>query len=330
MVEFIATLLSIWIICWWLFPNKEERQRRRIVRLERKLNLALTGVPHPTDQMRTTLDARKLLYVKETEDGYLLRIKSPRHRAKLSIITSAKDEEFSSHWSSLPLYICIENIGSAKVSCAEDCIFVPLAKTGPVKHRQEIARLYTKGEKMEAYLAKKKAEEERRKAEEERQKAEEERRYQEEKLEREKREREREQERERERARQERERVQHQIWWESEGKYEAQRKREEEIKKEIADKLKEKQRRQELEKIVRQELIEKGELFGDQAKRPPIPKEVADAVYSRDRGKCVYCGSTENLQFDHIIPFSKGGATSVENLQLLCQKCNLEKSNKIG
>lgn len=323
MVEFIATLLCIWIIWWWLFPNKEEKQRRRIVRLENKLNLALTGVPYPTDQMRSTLDARKLLYVKETEDGYLLKVKSPKHRAKLSIITSAKDEEFSSHWSSLPLFISIENIGSAKVSCSEDCIFVPLAKTGPVKHRQEIARLYTKGEKMEAYLAKKKAEEERRKAEEER-------RYQEEKLEREKRERERQEERERYLKQQEEERKQREEWWEREGKYEAQRKREEEIKKEIADKLKEKQRRQELEKIVRQELIEKGELFGDQAKRPPIPKEVADAVYSRDGGKCVYCGSTENLQFDHIIPFSKGGATSVENLQLLCQKCNLEKSNKIG
>ena len=94
--------------------------------------------------------------------------------------------------------------------------------------------------------------------------------------------------------------------------------------------MKERQRKRELEKQVRQELIDSGELFGDQTKRPPIPREVADAVYSRDHGRCVYCGSTENLQFDHIIPFSKGGATSLENLQLLCQKCNLEKSNKIG
>lgn len=101
-------------------------------------------------------------------------------------------------------------------------------------------------------------------------------------------------------------------------------------KEEIAAALKERQRKRELEKQVRQELIDSGELFGDQTKRPPIPREVADAVYSRDRGRCVYCGSTENLQFDHIIPFSKGGATSLENLQLLCQKCNLEKSNKIG
>lgn len=101
-------------------------------------------------------------------------------------------------------------------------------------------------------------------------------------------------------------------------------------KAEIASKLKEKQRRRELEEQVRMELIDSGELFGDQPKRPPIPREVVDAVYRRDGARCVFCGSTENLQLDHIIPFSKGGATSLENLQLLCQKCNLEKSNKIG
>lgn len=101
-------------------------------------------------------------------------------------------------------------------------------------------------------------------------------------------------------------------------------------KAEIAAKIKDRHRRQQLEKIVRQELIDSGELFGDAPKREPISREIVDAVYARDGGRCVYCGSTANLQLDHIIPFSKGGATSVENLQLLCRKCNLEKSNKIG
>lgn len=101
-------------------------------------------------------------------------------------------------------------------------------------------------------------------------------------------------------------------------------------KAEIAERIKEKYRRRQLEKIVRQELIDSGELFGEQPKRPPIPREIVDAVYKRDGGRCVYCGSTQNLQLDHIIPFSKGGATTLENLQLLCQKCNIEKSNKIG
>lgn len=98
----------------------------------------------------------------------------------------------------------------------------------------------------------------------------------------------------------------------------------------IAKKIKERYRKRELEKLVRQELIDSGELYGEQTKRPPIPREVVDAVYKRDGGRCVYCGSVENLHLDHIIPFSRGGATNVENLQLLCQKCNLEKSNKIG
>lgn len=99
---------------------------------------------------------------------------------------------------------------------------------------------------------------------------------------------------------------------------------------EIKEKLLRKKRKQELEKIALQELMDEGEIFPEANKRPPIPKEVVDAVWNRDGGRCVYCGSTENLHLDHIIPFSKGGDTSVENLQLLCQKCNLQKSNKIG
>lgn len=100
-------------------------------------------------------------------------------------------------------------------------------------------------------------------------------------------------------------------------------------KRQMAERIKERHRKRELEKLVRQELIERGEIMVE-AKRPPISKDIADAVYQRDGGKCVYCGASENLQFDHIIPFSKGGATTIENLQLLCQKCNLEKSNHIG
>jgi len=64
--------------------------------------------------------------------------------------------------------------------------------------------------------------------------------------------------------------------------------------------------------------------------RERIPQDVMDAVWRRDEGKCVKCGSKENLEFDHIIPVSKGGANTYRNIQLLCEKCNREKSNKIG
>lgn len=111
---------------------------------------------------------------------------------------------------------------------------------------------------------------------------------------------------------------------------EKKRKALEREKAEIAAKIKERQRKRDLEKQVRQEMLDSGELYGEQIKRPHIPREVVDAIYKRDGGRCVYCGSVENLHLDHIIPFSRGGATNVENLQLLCQKCNLEKSNKIG
>lgn len=67
----------------------------------------------------------------------------------------------------------------------------------------------------------------------------------------------------------------------------------------------------------------------EQTTRTPIPEAVRSEVWRRDGGRCVMCGSVEQLQFDHIIPVSRGGATSVENLQLLCQQCNLVKGSKI-
>ncbi len=65
-------------------------------------------------------------------------------------------------------------------------------------------------------------------------------------------------------------------------------------------------------------------------KRKSIPQSVKDKVWNRDGGKCVECGSNENLEFDHIIPHSKGGANTYRNIQLLCEPCNRSKSAKIG
>jgi DNA-directed RNA polymerase subunit RPC12/RpoP len=67
----------------------------------------------------------------------------------------------------------------------------------------------------------------------------------------------------------------------------------------------------------------------EQTSRAPISEAIKSEVYRRDGGRCVKCGSRENLQFDHIIPVSLGGATSPQNLQLLCQQCNLAKGTSI-
>lgn len=61
-----------------------------------------------------------------------------------------------------------------------------------------------------------------------------------------------------------------------------------------------------------------------------IPSAVKDAVWRRDSGRCVQCGSQIALEFDHIIPFSKGGASTYRNVQLLCQACNRAKAGAIG
>lgn len=61
-----------------------------------------------------------------------------------------------------------------------------------------------------------------------------------------------------------------------------------------------------------------------------ISQSVKDKVWTRDKGKCVICGRNERLEFDHIIPVSKGGSNTYRNIQLLCENCNRTKSDKIG
>jgi len=60
-----------------------------------------------------------------------------------------------------------------------------------------------------------------------------------------------------------------------------------------------------------------------------ISESVRHEVWRRDQGRCCQCGSQENLEFDHIIPFSKGGSNTARNLQLLCEVCNAKKRDRI-
>src|SRR5262249_20281625 len=65
------------------------------------------------------------------------------------------------------------------------------------------------------------------------------------------------------------------------------------------------------------------------ARREGIPEELRRLEYVRDGGKCVECGSSENLEYDHTLPVSKGGAKSEGNLRLLCLICNRRKGSAI-
>jgi hypothetical protein len=63
--------------------------------------------------------------------------------------------------------------------------------------------------------------------------------------------------------------------------------------------------------------------------RTPIPSDLRRAVFERDGGRCVECGATFDLQYDHVLPVALGGATTVQNLQLLCADCNRRKSDSL-
>lgn len=67
--------------------------------------------------------------------------------------------------------------------------------------------------------------------------------------------------------------------------------------------------------------------------RGEVSNKLRYDILNRDGFKCVICGATRNdgakLQIDHIIPVSKGGQTTPDNLRTLCERCNMGKSNKI-
>jgi hypothetical protein len=66
-----------------------------------------------------------------------------------------------------------------------------------------------------------------------------------------------------------------------------------------------------------------------QHRRERPNKATRQAVFARDGGACVECGSTFDIQYDHIIPFALGGSNDIGNLQILCGECNRAKSASI-
>ena len=71
--------------------------------------------------------------------------------------------------------------------------------------------------------------------------------------------------------------------------------------------------------------VEEGQARRVRGGRESIPREMRRAVFERDGGKCAQCGTNFDIQYDHILPVALGGATTIDNLQLLCGDCNREK-----
>jgi HNH endonuclease len=115
------------------------------------------------------------------------------------------------------------------------------------------------------------------------------------------------------------------VWWWFEGEFywESGRYRERDVMALIRDR----QRRaaQRLDRAHMMLNVEEGQAPRERGTRQPVPREVRRTVFERDGGKCAQCGSNFDLQYDHIIPVALGGATTVDNLQLLCGDCNREK-----
>ena len=52
-------------------------------------------------------------------------------------------------------------------------------------------------------------------------------------------------------------------------------------------------------------------------------------VFLRDKFSCQYCGDTNELTFDHLLPRSKGGKTNWDNVVTACSDCNVKKGGRL-
>lgn len=57
-------------------------------------------------------------------------------------------------------------------------------------------------------------------------------------------------------------------------------------------------------------------------------KTLVDHIFDRDGHRCVACGSRNHLTLDHVVPLSKGGNDTEDNLQTLCKSCNSRKKDR--
>lgn len=80
--------------------------------------------------------------------------------------------------------------------------------------------------------------------------------------------------------------------------------------------------------ILIEELREAYKKPPDPNQRPPLPSRLRRQVFERDEYRCRHCDGYIDLQVDHIVPHSRGGPTTLDNLQTLCQKCNSSKGAK--
>ena len=81
-----------------------------------------------------------------------------------------------------------------------------------------------------------------------------------------------------------------------------------------------------------QDIIIVKSFFESTKPKRDVPLKLRDKIFSRDNYKCVFCGRGQRdgvkLHIDHIVPVSKGGSSEADNLQTLCEECNLGKSNR--
>lgn len=64
--------------------------------------------------------------------------------------------------------------------------------------------------------------------------------------------------------------------------------------------------------------------------RQAVSDAIRQEIFERDGGRCIYCGSSDRLTLDHDLPVSRGGLSTLSNLDACCLTCNIVKGDRTG
>ena len=90
--------------------------------------------------------------------------------------------------------------------------------------------------------------------------------------------------------------------------------------------------KQDIKSVKSLDVLEKEIHILRETKKRLFSDSLRTEIYLRDKAMCQICGTfvtIDNYDCDHIIPFSKGGETSLNNGQCTCKKCNRSKGNRV-
>ena len=157
MIGILSTLFTVWciyVLIRWMFPNKAEKERRRIATIQNKLGVLATGVWSELEHTEhPTLNQNLLVKWVKTKDGMLAVYSPAAKKAEASVRYILSREGFCPAKARLSAQVRVEGIGYIMLKAPADCVYEAGREEGALKKGDVIVMLHTDPEYIKEWRA---------------------------------------------------------------------------------------------------------------------------------------------------------------------------------